>query len=270
MSRPWRPTRTASRPVQELSRAEFFGWDGTPGYFDYNPGEHLVIIEPTGGGKTWFAYQALGEVMKRYPDLSVASFMPKPSDPSTVAWARSLGLRETPVWPPRRSVLQGKPAGHVLWPKHRMDLPPAARREEVGKVLRAGLDAQYKRGNSVSLVDDAHAAATYMDLNDYIEEILVNGRAGGAAAWLPLQKPSGTINAGGITTYAYSSPTHMAFGKDTDERNLRRISEIGGGIDPQKVAYTVRNLKLYRIGKHTVSQKLYIDKRGPHMALIGP
>jgi hypothetical protein len=210
--------------------------------------------------------------MRQYPHLSVASFMPKPADPSTVQWARALNLRETPVWPPRRKLFQGKPAGYVLWPKHRLDLPPAGRREEVGKVLRTGLDAQYTRkgGDSISLVDDAHSAATYMGLNDYIEEILVNGRAGGAAAWLPLQKPSGTINAGGITSYAYSSPTHLLFGKDTDARNLKRLSEIGGGIDPARVEAIVRNLRLYRIGTHTVSQKLYIDKRGPYMALIGP
>lgn len=249
----------------ELDRAEWLD-----SYFDYNPGEHVVIIEPTGGGKTFLAYQMLAEVMRRYPGMSYASFMPKPSDPSTAEWAAALNLRETPVWPPQRKLFRGKPAGYVLWPPHPMDLPPAGRREEVGKVLRTGLDDQYKRGNSVSLVDDAHSAATYMKLNDHIEEMLVNGRAGGAAAWLPLQKPSGTVNAGGITTYAYSSPTHLFFGKDTDERNLKRLSEIGGGIDSRRVEEIIRNLRLYRIGTHTVSQKLYVDKRGPYMALIGP
>ncbi len=249
----------------ELDRAEWLD-----SYWDYQPGEHVVIIEPTGGGKTFLAYQMLGEVMRRYPHLSAVSLMPKPADPSTVQWARALNLRETPVWPPQRKLFQGKPAGYVLWPPHRMDLPPAERREEVGKVLRAGLDGQYKAGNAVTLVDDAHSAATYMKLNDYIEETLVNGRAGGAAGWLALQKPSGTVNAGGITTYAYSSPTHYLFGKDTEERNLKRLSEMGGGIDSRRVEEIVRNLRLYRIGNHTVSQKLYVDKRGPYMALIGP
>jgi hypothetical protein len=249
----------------ELDRAEWLD-----SYWEYNPGEHVVVIEPTGGGKTFLAYSMLAEAMRRYPDLSVASFMPKASDPSTAQWAQALNLRETPVWPPQRKLFAGKPAGHVVWPKHRMDLPPAERREEVGKVLRAGLDGQYVKGNSISFVDDAHSAATYMKLNDYIEEMLVNGRAGGAAAWLALQKPSGTINAGGITTYAYQSPTHLLFGKDTVDANLKRLSEIGGGIDPKRVEAIVRGLRLYRIGTHTVSQKLYIDKRGPYMALIGP
>jgi energy-coupling factor transporter ATP-binding protein EcfA2 len=249
----------------ELDRAE---WLDT--YFDYNPGEHLVIVEPTGGGKSTLAYQMLGEVMHRYPHLSPVSFMPKPTDATTAQWAAALNLRETPCWPPRRKLFQARPAGHVLWPPHRMDLSPAGRREEVGKVLRKGLDAQYVAGNTISFIDDAHSAATYMKLNDYIEEQLVNGRAGGAAAWLALQKPSGTINAGGITTYAYSSPTHYLFGKDTLKANLDRLSEMGGGIDSERVKSIVQNLRLYRFGKHTVSQKLYIDKRGPYMALIGP
>jgi hypothetical protein len=244
--------------------------DWLENYFDYAPGQDVLIVEPTGGGKTHIAYQMLGEVMRRYPRLSYVSFMPKPKDPSTVAWAKALNLRETPVWPPVKKFFQGKPAGHVLWPKHRMDLGPALRREEVGKILRAGLDAQYKRGDSVSLVDDAHSAATYMGLNDYIEEILVNGRAGGAGVWLPVQKPSGTVNSGGITSYAYSSPVHYLFGKDTDSRNLARLREIGGGIDPSRVEEIVRGLRLYRIGDATVSEKLWIDRRGPYMALIGP
>lgn len=249
----------------ELDRADWL-----ENYFDYNDGEHVVVIEPTGGGKTTICYQMMERAMRQEPGLSVVTFMPKPADLSTVAWAAALGLRETPVWPPPPKPWKAKPAGYVLWPPHRMDLPTAERRELVGKTLRDGLDGQYKAGHSISFVDDAHSSATYMKLNDNIEEILVNGRAGGAAAWLALQKPSGTVNAGGITTYAYSSPTHYLFGKDTNEANLKRLSEIGGGIDPARIAPIIRSLRLYRIGKHTVSQKLYVDKRGPYMALIGP
>jgi energy-coupling factor transporter ATP-binding protein EcfA2 len=249
----------------QLDRAEWLD-----SYFEYNDGEHVVIVEPTGGGKTHLMYQMLAAVMREHPGLRPVSFMPKPSDPSTAQWAKALNLRETPVWPPEPKLFRGKPAGHVLWPKHRMDLAPDARREQVGQVLRAGLDDQYKRGRSISLIDDAHSAATMMGLNSYIEEILVNGRAGGAAAWLALQKPSGTVNSGGITSFAYSSPTHYLFGKDTEARNLKRLSEIGGGVDPARVEEIVRNLRLYRIGKHTISEKLYIDKRGPYLCRIGP
>jgi len=247
-----------------LSRQEFL-----ENYFRYEPGEHLLIVEPTGGGKTHLAYQLLGEAMRQNPGLSVVSLMPKPADPSTAAWARALDLRETPEWPPRRRLLSGKPAGHVLWPPHRMDLPPAQRREQIGSVLQAGIDSQYRRGRSITFVDDAHSAAVFMGLNEYLEELLVNGRAGGAAAWLALQKPSGSQATGSVSSFAYSSASHIFLGRDNDQRNIRRFGEIGG-FDPGEVESIVRNLRLYRIGGHTVSEKLYLDQRGPYKALIGP
>lgn len=250
--------------LQQLNRQEFLDE-----YFRYEPGEHLLIVEPTGGGKTHLAYQLLGEAMQQHPELSVVSLMPKPADPSTVAWAKALNLRETPVWPPQRKLLGGKPAGHVLWPKHRMDLVPALRRQKIGDVLRTGLDSQYRRGKSITFIDDAHSAAVFMKLNEHLEELLVNGRAGGAAAWMALQKPSGSAATGGVSSFAYSSATHLFLGRDNDQRNIRRFGEIGG-FDSGEIESIVRNLRLYQIGNHTVSEKLYLDQRGPRKALIGP
>lgn len=238
-------------------------------YFSYNPGEHVAIIEPTGGGKTFLAYQLLGAAMEQNPGLSVVSLMPKPIDPSTAEWAARLNLRETPEWPPRRKLLQGRPAGHVLWPRHPMNLPPPQRRQAVGDVLRKGLDDQYKRGHSISFLDDAHSAAAMMGLNEYLEEILVNGRAGGAAAWVALQKPSGSITTGSVTSFVYSSPVHLFLGRDTEARNLKRLGEIGM-FDSRETEDIVRNLRLYQFGKHTVSEKLYLNRNGPYRCLIGP
>lgn len=217
-------------------------------------------------------WSLLGEAMKQHPHLRVVNFMPKSADPTTVEWARRLNLRETPVWPPRPriwDVLGDKPAGHVLWPPHNFALPPEERRENVGAVLRHGLNQQYAKGNSINFVDDAHSAATMMNLNSSIEEILVNGRAGGSGMWLATQKPSGTVNSGSLSTFAYSSASHLFLGKDTDERNLKRFGEIGG-IDPKFVERTVRDLRMYRIDGHPVSQWLYLNKSGPFACIISP
>lgn len=250
-----------------LTREEFLNE-----YWSYRPGEHTAIIEPTGGGKTWLMYQLLQESMDQQPGLSVMSAMPKPRDPSTVEWARRLNLREVPDWPPSRRVKDyfgDRPAGYVLWPRHPLDLEPARRRQYVGTVLRRGLDAQYKRGRSISLLDDAHSSAVMMGLNDYLEELLVNGRAGGAGAWVALQKPSGTQASGSVTSFVYSSPTHLFLGRDTDQRNLKRLGEIGM-FDSRETEETVRNLELYQIGPHTVSEKLYLNRNGPYRCLVGP
>jgi len=247
-----------------LNRRDFFG-----DYWDYDDGQHVIAVGPTGNGKTWLLWQALDATMRQRPHLSVVSLMPKPKDPSTVEWAQRLNLREVPDWPPRKKLFAEKPAGYVLWPPHPMGLPPGQRREHVGRVLRRGLDSQYKRGSSITFVDDAHSAAVMMGLNEYLEELLVNGRAGGAAAWLALQKPSGSLATGSVTSFAYSSASHIFLTRDNDERNVKRFGEIGG-VDPKRIEETVRNLRLYRIGDHTVSEVLYIDQRGPYLALIGP
>src|ERR1017187_7361274 len=41
------------------------------GYFDYRPGQHLALIEPTGGGKTRLKYQLLRAAMQQNPGLGV-------------------------------------------------------------------------------------------------------------------------------------------------------------------------------------------------------
>jgi hypothetical protein len=250
-----------------LSREEFLSE-----FFQYRPGEHLAVIEPTGGGKTYLCYELLGVAMDQNPHLRVVSLMPKTADPATAQWAPRLGLRETPVWPPRRRLrdaLNPKPRGWVLWPPHPMDLPPAQRRAAVGAVLQKGLDDQLRHGRSISFLDDAHSAATMMGLNSYLEEILVNGRSGGAAAWVALQKPSGSIVSGGVTSFVYSSPVHVFLGRDTEARNLRRLGEIGM-FDARETEEIVKSLRLYQIGEHTVSEKLYLNRNGPYRCLVGP
>jgi hypothetical protein len=247
-----------------VSRADFLD-----SIWDYRAGEHVAVIEPTGGGKSWLCYQLLQEAMRQNPGLRVMSAMPKPSDATAAAWMPALDLAETPVWPPTRKLFARKPAGHVLWPKHDMSLSPSQRRAKVGEILRRGLNDQYVKGDSISFVDDAHSAAVMMGLNEYIEELLVNGRSNRAAIWLALQAPKGSAATGSITGFVYSSARHLFLGKDTEDRNIQRFGEIGA-FDAKETQQIVRNLRLYRIGNETVSEKLYIDKRGPYRCLVGP
>lgn len=238
-------------------------------YWDFRPGQHVVAIGPTGNGKSWLMWQLLQATMRKRPSLSYVSLMPKPADPTTAVWSRSLGMRETPVWPPVKKLLSGKPPGYVVWPPHAMGVPPAQRRQRVGDVLRSALNDQYRKGNSVTLLDDAHSAAVMMGLNEHLEELLVNGRAGGASAWISLQKPSGSMASGSVTSFAYSSATHLFLTRDNDERNVKRFGEIGG-VDPKRIEDIVRNLRLYRLGDSTVSEILWVNLQGPYLALVSP
>jgi hypothetical protein len=239
-------------------------------YWEYDPGMHVLTVAPTGAGKSYLNWQLLEKAMEQHPSLRVVTYMPKPRDPQTVTDAKRLNLKETATWPPRRpGWFDEKPKGYVLWPNHPHGpgVDTMERREAVGKELRKGLEDQYWKGNSVSFIDDAHSAATMMNLNPLIEETLVNGRAGGSGMWLATQKPSGTRVSGGITSYAYSSASKMFFSKDNDEANLTRLSEIGAGFDPKEVASWVQGLHTWRINGSTVGEFLYLDRAGYAMKI---
>lgn len=248
-----------------LNREEFF-----EDYFTYNPGEHASWVYPTQKGKSHLMWQTLGAAMRQHPGLSAVTLMPKAKSPSTHTWAQAMEFREVAEWPPPPKLLARKPPGYVVWPRHRVDLSAAEDRAQVSTVLRRALHDRLWKGNGITVADDLHVLAVIMGLNAECEEFWTTGAEGGAALWGANQKPSGTSGSGAVSTYFYNSASHMFLGRDTDERNVKRFSEIGGGIDPREIADIVRNLRLYKIGPKTISEVLYIDLRGPYKALIGP
>lgn len=249
----------------QLDRETFF-----EEYFEYHPGEHAGWIYPTQKGKTHLAWQTLGSAMRQHPELRVATLMPKALSPSTARWAKAMNFREVPTWPPQKKLFQPKPAGYVVWPHHNKDATAAEDRAQVADELRNAMHNQYWSGKSITFADDLHLLAVLMGLNPECEQFWTAGAEGGAGLWGANQKPSGTANSGAVSSYFYNSPSHLFLGRDTDERNVKRFAEIGGGIDPRRVGDIVRNLRLYRIGDKTISQVLYIDTRGPYMVLLNP
>jgi hypothetical protein len=242
--------------------------------FDWQPGEHLAAFEPTQQGKSHLLNQLLRRVLaEREPgDLTVVSLMPKPRDPATSQWAPRLGLKVIDRWPPpARWPGQSRPPGYVLWPRHLKDAAPAENRAHLAAVMRPAVKDLYWRGDSLLFADDAHIAAVLLGLNPEFEEFLTAGGGMGSTLWLANQKPSGSAATGSLTTFAYSAATHLFFGHDPDERNLKRLSEIGG-VNPELVAAVVRSLPVHRImtpaGPKNISEKLYIHKLG-YMCVVG-
>lgn len=249
--------------IQRFDRQEFLARR-----FRYYPGEHLGMWEPTQGGKTHFMYQLAEVAMRQNPHLRVVSAMPKSRSPATRRWAEHLDLKIIDRWPPPVSL--GKPAGYVLWPRHLKGAEVPVNRAHLTSHFRRMLASQYQEGDSLTMADDVYILAVLLGLNMDCEEFWTAGSEGGAGLWAPNQKPSGTIGGGSVSSFSYNSPTHLIFGPDSDVRNQKRFSEIGGGVDPQLIASIVPALGKHRIGTKNITDKLYVHKGGPWMCIIGP
>ena len=242
-------------------------------HFDYQPGEIVGFWEPLQQGKTHLMYQMLDVAMTQQPHLRTASMMPKSIDPATTRWAQRLNLRIIDDWPPSRPWFREKPRGYVLWPKHLKGAPVEQNRAHLAGIFRKALSDQFRSGQSLTFADDVYLLAAILDLNMDLEEFWTAGGGPKSGLWFSNQKPSGTPGGGNVSTFSYSAPTHFIFGKDTHIRNQKRFAEIGGGVDPRLVAETVQNLQMFRMrtadGIKNISEKLYIHKGGPYMAVIG-
>jgi hypothetical protein len=251
--------------ITQLDREDFLAH-----YWAPQPGEHVAFFEPTQQGKTYLMYQCLGRAMEQQPHLRTVTAAPKPGDPATSYWTQRLGMRVTDTWPPPWRPFSAKPPGLTLWPKHIRGATPEAlkaNKEHLGRIFAGMMNDQYWEGNSVTVADDAYLLVL-LGMNEHFERLLTAGGGMNASIWISGQKPSGTKDGASLTSFAYNAPTHLFLGHDPDTRNQQRFSEIGG-VDPKLVAEVVKQLRMFQVNGKNVSEKLYIHKGGPWMAIIG-
>lgn len=238
-------------------------------YWDYNPGEHVTLIEPTQGGKTFLAGQLLEDL-----EIPATILVMKPRDKTPAEVTRRLGYKEIPTWPPPpRWPLQEKPPGYTLWPRQTLQ-DIAVDDAHLEAQFRKCLYHVYGHGDQIVFADEVYGLVAELKLARELTMLWTRGSGMGAGLWAATQKPSGTQHGGSIPTFMYSASTHLFLGKDTDQRNTSRFGEIGG-VDPHEVSDIVRYLPVHKItddqGRpHHISEKLYIDKRGPYMCIITP
>lgn len=251
--------------LTRLDRQEFLDH-----FWDYQPGEHVTFIQPTGGGKTHLACQLLGA-----SGVPATMLVMKPRDPVPAQWTQRLGYKEIGHWPPpQKWPWQEKPPGYTLWPKQSLtDLD--ADDELLAKEFGNALLHAYRKGDQVVFADEVGGLCE-LKLQKHLKALWMRGSGMGAGLWAATQKPSGDQNGPAVPTYMYSAPVHLFLGHDRDRRNRQRFGEIGG-IDGRTVEEAVMGLRLFPVNvngvtKH-VSEQLYIRKGGPsgaYMCVIGP
>jgi hypothetical protein len=238
--------------------------------WDYQPGQHVTFIQPTGGGKTFWAHQLLQRT-----GIPATTLVMKPRDPEPARWTRVLGYREVQHWPPPpRWPWQAKPNGYTLWPRQSLtdlDADEALLAREFGKAL---LHA-YKHGDQVVFADEVGGLCE-LRLQKHLKALWMRGRSMGAGLWAATQKPSGDQGGPPVPTYLYSAASHLFLGYDPTDMNRKRFGEIGG-VDGAVVSAAVGRLRLHPVESggvvNYVSEQLHIMKGGPrgaYMCVIMP
>jgi len=215
------------RPSPVIPWDEFLGF-----HFDFQQGEHVTLLGPTGSGKTMLALELLP--FREYV-LAIAT---KQRDPVLYS------LEQRGYFEQSEFELTAE-----IHPK----IVLAARLEhgsdsliEQRRVVHEALLSVYRQGGWCVYLDELRYITDYLKLSRDVELLWLQGRSAGITVVGGTQRPAF------IPLEAYDQATHVFFWRDNDKRNLERIGGLGAH-DSGAIRYEVSRLE-----KHQV---LYVNTR---------
>lgn len=210
--------------------------------WSYLPGDHVTILCPTGGGKTFLSYQLLGATAS--PNLKATVIVMKPKDKTVSDFSERYKFKTIREWPPPKSVPWDKKGpGYVLWPTEtgdpvRDDLRHSATFQ---RCLRDQYSSAGKRKGdpNITFADETYSLEKELGLETELRRLWTKGRSVGSGLWAATQRPVW------ISRWAFQAQ-HLFLGFDPDVDMQKRYGEIGGGIDPDVVRGLTSKLKRYQ------------------------
>ena len=204
--------------------------------FDWQSGEHVAMIGPTGQGKTTLLRSILP--LKQF----VTIFATKPRDKSMTA-LQGEGFQIIDKWRPIDPLVMPK---RILWPDASRIGSDANQRE----VFRDAFDRIYREHFWTVALDELWMIVQHFKLAHEVKTYLLQARA------LDISLVSATQRPAWVPVEIYDQCTHLFFWRDNDGRNQRRLSEINMG-NSDLIREIIANLE-----KHQV---LYINTRTGEM-----
>ena len=229
---------------------------------EYRAGQHVTFLGPTQRGKTYVSHQMLKVVIS--PQLPVVILAGKPPlrDKTMAQAAEYLNLRVIEKWPPAWHPKDRERNGYILRPAHSMTDLDADNENLRRQFQRALMGCYASKTPVIVCVDEAYQVQVDLKLKKEYEAILLRG-APIVAEWSLLQR-------GRFSSYlAYDAPEHVLMFKDPDISNVKRYSELVGGINPYFVAQIVNGLETRQAPNgNTISEFLYIQRNGPKLYIV--
>jgi len=260
------PERDAAQDIEHIPRKEFIREFGR----DYQPGQHVTFLGPSGRGKTSLAAALLLEIRKHHPEITVVVLHGKIKgrDRTIESLSERAGYPIVSRWPPRG--LRNK---HRIRKNHGAILRPLSRATDDPDGENAALRVQYRRAihrgyqaprkHPVILLDD-ESAQTHGDLK------LMKDCEGPLKRGRPVCGVWSLVQRGRFVSYhVYDQAEYVFIFYDPDRNNQQRYSEIGD-VDPHELVALSRQLKTRTVADgSTISEALYFRRSGSQLAIVG-
>lgn len=226
--------------AQVLSNDLTVPWDEFRDGFSWSQGEHLTCLGPTGNGKTTLIL----EILPLQP--WVVFFGTKPRDEAYSRLIHEYGYRRVKRWEDRSPVNRNV----LLWPDSRRLSAPVVQRPTFEKAL----SEIFEQGAWAVVFDEVLEFSKDLKMPNTVNRFLAQGRSNRNTVVSGSQRPFD------VPQRCYSQATHLFLWRTTDERDVKRFSEISGNVDKREI---IRQLYSLPSRYHF----LYVNTRTGEMAV---
>jgi len=244
--------------VQVVSRKEFLAE-----MWDYEPGDHVMIIGPTqSAGKTTLLFDLLEATDTSWCKVPPTMLVAKPRDKVVERGIQRLGWQETQQWPPRKPWQFWKPLppGYAFWPPHMRGVDPAVNAKHLAGHFTKAVDDLFWEDRTILVADELYYLMLAHDMRGHVDRHLTQGMGMESGLWSGTQKPSGTQQAA-FSGFVYNSAVHTFLGRDPVESNQRKFDDIGG-VKRGILSDAADIMPAYHF--------CYIHRSGPRICIIEP
>lgn len=204
---------------------------------NFEQGEHVTVIGPTGTGKTT-VLRAMSRVRERQGG-ALLLLGTKRIDSTLDRWARSASLTTIRDWPaPWWRLNHAKTPEGVDW-RHRLILRPPIRSADdlpiMSEVMGRALASVYADGGWTVCADELLIFCSMLGLSKPLELLWTQGRSAGVTVLGGMQRPVD------VSRYSYTQASHLFFFATADRQDVQRMGGIGG-LDMREVERVVTGL----------------------------